>query len=183
MVPTVTDTAVWSVCLSVCPSQLWALQKWLNWLRCHSGCCDRWGQEACIRWGVHIGVNQRIQLNHPCDHSLSLLLVLLTLNGKVRVSEYRLLHELSRPRLTCLPTVDINTHNLQDDGRSYHSCNTRRICRHNLVPSSVPSPYHAASYVHAHSVNSESVDTCIMSSLAITSVVPKLLQCILKTRH
>jgi len=40
----VIDWVRWSVCQSVCLSQLWALQKWLNWSRCHFGDGPRWAQ-------------------------------------------------------------------------------------------------------------------------------------------
>ena len=38
-----------SVCLSVCLSWPRALQKWLNWSRCHLGGILMWSKEPCIR--------------------------------------------------------------------------------------------------------------------------------------
>jgi len=37
----------------VCLSRSWALQKWLNWLRCHLGFGLSWAgpKEVCFRWG------------------------------------------------------------------------------------------------------------------------------------
>ena len=40
-----------SVWRSVCLSQLWTMQKKLNWLRCCLGCGLWWSKEPCIRWG------------------------------------------------------------------------------------------------------------------------------------
>jgi len=48
----VTDRVAWSVVIqSVCLSQLWSLQKWLNWSRCHFWCGLGWAQERCVMIG------------------------------------------------------------------------------------------------------------------------------------
>jgi len=39
------------VCLSVCWSQPWALQKRMNRSRCRLGYGVRWDKKPCIRWG------------------------------------------------------------------------------------------------------------------------------------
>jgi len=53
MRPVVTDRVEWCVSLSVCLSQLWSLQKQLNWLRCRLGCGLGWAQEIMI-WNALI---------------------------------------------------------------------------------------------------------------------------------
>ena len=43
---------VWSVCVQLCWTQLWALQTWLNQSRCRLGYGLRGGpREPCARWG------------------------------------------------------------------------------------------------------------------------------------
>jgi len=51
MRPVTTDGVAWSVCWSVGLSDTisWAVQKWLNWSRCHLGCGCGWAQ-GDIRW-------------------------------------------------------------------------------------------------------------------------------------
>jgi len=43
-------------------SLLWAVQKWLNWLRC----CLGYGLGSMCYIGVHNGATWRIRLNPPC---------------------------------------------------------------------------------------------------------------------
>jgi len=71
--PTATDGVAWSVCVSVCWSRSWALQKRMKGSRCRLVADSGGPKEPCVRWGSRSpeGKGQFLGLTGPLKNIVS----------------------------------------------------------------------------------------------------------------